>query len=545
MTIRELITKIGFTVDERGLEVYDKAIGRVYDKADGLYKNLNRAADGIMHIGQKMSMYISAPLAALATVSVMAKVKLEDLQNEWGTMLNSQEKGIVFTKEMMDLDEKSPYNTEQISAYAKELHGMGVQTDKILPKMKLFMDISAGSGLPLEFLLQTVQMIDNIGFATGRQLRRLIMSGAIDRKELGKMLGLDLSSGAGMKRMMALADRGKVTSGMIESIFQREGGPGGKYFGKAEERSHTLKKGFDNLWHSIFMLRAGIGDMLTKSVGLSNILQKLADWVNKLTDRINKLSPGWKTFLVVTGGIAFAIGPALIGIGKLLNLFIGLNSAMLFLRAAGFAQGAGGILGMFKGLGAGLGKVLVTVGPVIAMLTIVYFLIQDIYMYVKYGKDASLFGDMSKVWGKPFDDAINNIVMFFFDAWQAVRDWWDDLWADPWKTMRDTLLPDWLKSFLFHQDKNVFGKGATKESDMAQQYQNWLTSMGGTPAQLAGAPSSALSAGKQVTQINVNVTTPVVAGASEADKTAISTHAKSVHHEVAKKIIDSIYNQYK
>ena len=242
MNIRELITKIGFVVDERGLDIYDKAIGRIYDKTDGLYKNLSRAADGITNIGQKMSMYISAPLAALATVSVMAKVKLEDLQNEWGVMLNSQEKGIDFTRQMMDLEEKTPYNTEQIAGYAKELHSMGVQTDKILPRMKMFMDIAAGTGLDAGFLMETMQMITNIGYATGRQLKHLIMSGAIDRKELGKMMGIDLSSGMGMKRMMQFADRGRVTSFMIESLFQREGGQGGKYYGKAEERTLTLKK---------------------------------------------------------------------------------------------------------------------------------------------------------------------------------------------------------------------------------------------------------------------------------------------------------------
>ena len=149
MNIRELITRIGFTVDERGLAIYDKAIGRVYDKAQGLNANIIRAADGLIGIGQKMSLYISAPLAALATVSVMAKVKLEDLQNEWGVMLGSQKKGIAFTKEMIALNSKTPYGYEQIAAYAKEMHAMGLETDKILPRMKIFMDIAAGSGLDL------------------------------------------------------------------------------------------------------------------------------------------------------------------------------------------------------------------------------------------------------------------------------------------------------------------------------------------------------------------------------------------------------------
>jgi hypothetical protein len=451
VNLRELVTKIGFVVDDQGLRVYDNAIGRIYEKAKGLNSNLTRAADNLIGIGQKMSLYISAPLAALATVSVMAKVKLEDLQNEWGVMLGNQEKGIAFTKDMMTLEEKGPYEYEQIHAYAKEMHAMGVESDKILPRVKLFMDIAAGSGLDLGFLMSTMQMIDNIGFATGRQVKRLIMSGALDRGTLGKMLGVNLSSGTGMKQMMKMADMGKITASMIESVFQKEGGQGGRYFVAAEQRTHTLKKGFDNLWHSIFLFRAGIGDAISKSTGLSRVLEKLTEFVDKMTDRIDKLSPGWKKFLVITGGVVFAIGPAIMGLGKMLKLFIGLNSALQVMKFSGFLKDGAGIAGMFGGIAKGLWAAVAGAAPFLLLMSSAMLIIQDLWMYLKYGDKANtLTGELAKMLETSknpvivfvngmMNDLIQTVVNFFFKIGKL----WDDLWKDPWKALND-LVPQWI-----------------------------------------------------------------------------------------------------
>lgn len=529
MNIRELITRIGFTVDERGLAIYDKAIGRVYDKAQGLNANIIRAADGLIGIGQKMSLYISAPLAALATVSVMAKVKLEDLQNEWGVMLGSQKKGIAFTKEMIALNSKTPYGYEQIAAYAKEMHAMGLETDKILPRMKIFMDIAAGSGLDLGFLMSTMQMIDNIGFATGRQVKRLIMSGALDRAALGKTLGINLSSGAGMKHMMKMADMEKITASMIKGVFQREGGVGGKYFGAAEQRTHTLKKAFSSLWQSIFMFRASIGDAIAKSTGLAKVLEKLTGWVERMTDKIDKLSPGWKKFLVITGGIAFAIGPAIIGIGKLLKLFVGLNSALMVMKFSGFLKEGVGLAGMFGMIGKSIGGALLAAAPWIAALMTIYLLFQDIFLYAKYGdKATTLTGTVAK-WLENsknpiiniFNGFLDSIIQGFVDAWFAIRKWWDKLWSDPWAALRD-LVPQWII--------DLINMGVTSKETAAY-----------------ASSSNTFSPADRTAQynINVNVTTPTVAGATTQDKIGIKAYSEAAFKDISKRLCDSLYNVHK
>lgn len=526
MNIRELVTKIGFIVDERGIAIYDRAIGRIYDKSSDLNKNLTRAADNLIGIGQKMSLYISAPLAALATVSVMAKVKLEDLENEWGVMLGNQEKGIAFTKEMIALEGKSPYETEQVAAYAKEMHAMGVETEKILPRMKLFMDIAAGSGLDLGFLMSTMQMIDNIGFATGRQVRRLIMSGALDRGSLGKMLGVNLSSGAGMKQMMKMADMGKITASMIESVFQKEGGAGGKYFGAAEQRTHTLKKGFANLWQSIFLFRAGLGDAIAKSTGLSKVLEKLSSFIDRMTERLEKVSPGWKKFLVITGGVVFSIGPAIIGLGKMLKIFIGLNSALQVMKFSGFLKEGAGIAGMFGGIAKGVWSAIAGLAPFIILMSSIFLIFQDLWMYLKYGDKAkTITGDLAKFLSTSknpiivfvngmLDDLVNTVNGFF----RKIGKLWADLWTDPWKAIRE-LVPQWIIDLI------TMGIGS-KEVGAYNP-----------------APSKFGVAG---TTMNTNVEVKIQASEAGSAREMLANSdalAKKIAHEVNKKQVLSLHNQ--
>jgi hypothetical protein len=527
MNIRELVTRIGFSVDERALDVYDRAIGRVYDKTDGLNKNLTRAAEGLISIGQKMSLYISAPLAALATVSIMAKSKLEDLQNEWGVMLGSQEKGIGFTKEMMELSRKSPYGAEQVEALAKEMHAMGVQADKILPRMKLFMNIAAGSGLDLGFLTQTMQMIDNLGYATGRQLRRLVMSGAVDRGTLGKMLGINLSTGIGMRQMTKLADMGRVTSGMIEKVFQAEGGPGGRYYGAAEARTHTLKKGFENLWHSIFMFRAGLGDAIAKTSGLSKIIEKLTDFIDRMTEKIDKLSPGWKKFLVITGGVVFAIGPAIAGLGKILHLMVGLNSALMVMKFSGFLKEGAGISGMFGGIAKGVWSAIAGLAPFLLLMSAIVLTVQDFWMYFKYGDKAeTMIGDLAKFLKTSknpiigfFNGMLDDLIGWFANVWIKIREKWDLVWHEPWKVLEDAV-PQWIK--------DVLKFGLTSKEAGAYRPTKAAFGVAGTTMQ---------------TNVTVHITQ--APGTSIREMMGMKDTANKVYTEVAKKITQSIYNQHR
>jgi hypothetical protein len=468
MTLRELITKIGFTVDERGLDVYDRAIGRVYEKTDHLYKNLERAADGITKIGRNMSLYISAPLAILATTSVMAEAKLGDLQNKWGVFLGSQKKGTAQVEEFYQAARKTQFGADQIGQYADEMHRLGYSTKNIIPYFKIFSNIAAGSGQDVGTLIAYTQEMINSPASAGMLLKRMQRQHIVSAQALRSVFGVDASTAFGQRRLSQLAMAGRIDASSVMSLFQKEGGPGGRYWGKAEERTQTLTKKTQTLGESFFLLRAKIGETLDKSVNLQKWVERITNFIDKLRLILDKTNPGMKTFLVVVGGLAFAAGPALVGVGKLLHMLLGMGTALAMLKMAGFAGGAGGIVGMFKGIAAGFGSIALKAGPTLLLLSAIALLAQDIFMYMKFGDKANtVTGSLAAFLNNsnnPIVQGINNmlntIVQFFYDRWTEVKNWWDGLWGNPWEAFED-MIPDWLKDFVFQHGKGeTFGKGS-------------------------------------------------------------------------------------
>jgi hypothetical protein len=315
---------------------------------------------------------------------------------------------------------------------------------------------------------------------------------------------------------------------MIEGVFQKEGGAGGKYFGAAEQRTHTLKKGFENLWHSVFLFRAGLGDAIAKSAGLSKVLEKLTDFIDRMTDKLDKLSPGWKKFLVVAGGIAFAIGPAIMGIGKLLKLMIGLNSALMVMKFSGFLKEGAGIAGMFGGIAKGVWAAIAGLAPFIILMSSIFLIFQDLWMYLKYGDKAkTITGDLAKFLstsGNPivvfFNGMLDSVVQGFFDAWNAVYNWWCTLWSDPWKALRD-LVPQWIVDLI------NFGIGSKETAAY-------------TPSK------SAFGVAGTTMHTNVNVTIQSQAVGSAREMTAAAnTLANQIATRVKKELNQSIHNAHR
>jgi hypothetical protein len=517
MTLRELITRIGFTVDERGLDVYDKAIGRIYEKTEKMYTNLAKVADHITAIGQKASLFLSAPIAGIATVSVMAETKLEDLRNKWGVLMNDMDGGAAFVDKIFR--EKMQFPNEQVEAYAAELQRLRVPIDQIIPKLRQYADINARTGASMEDLIGLQQSV-NMGFVNPRLLRQLVGRGLLNRGDLAKIFGT-----SSLQSLMKMANApGGISPAAITKLMDALAM---RSAGSAEMRTRTLKKGFDELGDSVFRLRANVGEMLAKNVGLFKIMERLTNWVDKLTEKIDTLSPGMQKFILVLAGIAFAAGPVLIALGSMLKIFIGLQIAMFAMKATGFAA-------VIAGWGAAFVGFLAAAWPAILALTAGYLIIQDLYMYMKHGEKASLLGPLIgkggamiynfvQNWIKP---ALDDFVNFFKNIWNDIRKWWDGLWSDPWKTLRDAMIPDWVEPLINMAKSGFMAGGATPKQQFA-------------PSGMF-MPALQGSTGVSIGNINVNATMP--AGSTEqqlqAFRDAINPVVKNIFMTEAVKSVN-------
>jgi hypothetical protein len=423
VTLREIVTRIGFNVDTRSLNIYDKAIGRILEQARELQRGLTHAADAIGDLGKKLFIGVSAPLAIIATTSTLAAAKVEDMRKEWEVLIGTAPEGKAFVDAIAGMEDAVPFEREELLQYAKSLRSLGIEQEDVLPSLQKFADISSGSGLPMEQMITRFSMMKNmakeLGYIMGRDVNQLVRRGILDRKQLRTLLGVE--------DIKKIPNQVKMTEKGVERLMDTLGQ---KYMGAAARRSDTLKKAYGNLIDSLFDLRAEFGASIVSTFHLKEITLKLINVLNNLRDRWKKLSPEAKKLIFVFGAIAFAIGPLLLALKGLLVLLISLRTAMAFLSLAGIAGGIGKLIPLLLKMSG----VLLTISLQIALwavaLALVFLLVEDIVGFFT-GKNSL-------------------IIPMYIEAWKEFLTWyqgWGDKLYGWWKSGADTITSYWRKAW--------------------------------------------------------------------------------------------------
>jgi hypothetical protein len=149
ITIREFVHKIGFAVNLSGMDAYNESLERADEKMKKMYGGAEKLIGRLESMGKQLSMKLTLPITAItamAGVSVAARVKQEEMQRSWGVLLRNMGEGIEFTKQMRELSEHMQFDHEQVDNYAKSLMRLQTPTREIIPMIKRFADIAAGTG---------------------------------------------------------------------------------------------------------------------------------------------------------------------------------------------------------------------------------------------------------------------------------------------------------------------------------------------------------------------------------------------------------------
>ena len=98
--------------------------------------------------------------------------------------------------------------------------------------------------------------------------------------------------------------------------------------------SGGIKNAFENLGDSMQQNLARIGELIDDSFNISGIINKLTDFIDKIIDKFEELSPNvQKTILFITGLVA-AIGPLILAIGGAMALLPTLTAGFTALGTA-------------------------------------------------------------------------------------------------------------------------------------------------------------------------------------------------------------------
>jgi hypothetical protein len=373
MVLRELVTRLGFQFDENA-----------YKRAEQAFQNLKSKGESISAVGQKLSLFVTAPITALATAAVVAANQqsdnLEVLRNTFAEIGDEAEATSRRISNSFGLSIAN--GAKFLSTTGAILQNFGLTNKQVLETSEAVIEL--GANLAAFKKVDTAETIEMIKDALAGRLMSLKKLGiVIDQQEVKERIALMRSKGqvfATQQQAEALAT--------LSLIQQRAAFAAGAY--------QKQMSGLDETKARIISRLADLGAKFGKF--LLPIVEKVASAIEKFLIRLEKLDDKTTKFILVLGGIAAAIGPVLIAVGGLVSALGVFGQGLLFLKTASFAA----LVPM--------GLLALKFIAIAAVVGLAFLALEDLYQFFTGGE--SVFGDFVK-WINQLIDSLKELAVQF------------------------------------------------------------------------------------------------------------------------------------
>lgn len=260
-----------------------------------LEKKVGDFGKGMERIGSSLSKYVTAPLTALAGVSVAAA----------NTQLQAEAKLLNALRGREDIQQR-------LMEQASELQSRSTLGDETIINQQAFL---AALGLTETQIRQTIEAAVQLSYATGMELDGAVKNLAKTYSGLTGKLGesipaLKQFTAEELKAGEAVAYINENYKGFAEVAASTGGGP-------------------------VVQLKNQLGD-LAEQIGIVLLptIQKLTEWLSDVTSWMQSISPEAMEVIVTIGAVVAAVGPLLTIGGKLITMLKGAVAAIGFVGAA-------------------------------------------------------------------------------------------------------------------------------------------------------------------------------------------------------------------
>lgn len=315
-TLREFVTKWGFDVDDAQLKKIDDSVSRTQ-------KNIQATARAAVNLGQRLTLGVTLPFVGISAASVKAASDAEETLNKFNVVFA----GVSAQSAQTAKDLASNFGLSQTAA-----QGLLADTGDLLTGF----GFTQQSALDLSTQVQklAVDLASFTNFSGGAEGASAALTKALlGERESVKALGISILEDDVKAKIEALKASGRFTNETEreqKAIATLE-----IALSQSKNAIGDFARSQNSLANQSRVLRARVNDV---AVQFGQILLPFATKVitalSKLVERFGNLSKGAKTFILVLGGVAAAIGPLLIIVGTLVNTFLTLRTALLLVQAS-------------------------------------------------------------------------------------------------------------------------------------------------------------------------------------------------------------------
>jgi tape measure domain-containing protein len=235
MVVRELLTKIGFKLNEQ---------------------QLNTAEQRIQKFSMGVKIGIAATVAGIAAIgksAITAAADMEMLTTQFEVMLGSAEKATEMMEDLKTFAAETPFALEDLAKGSQQLLSFGVKTEDIMKTLKMLGDTAGGSSEKLNGLVLAYGKVTTKGKASMEELNMLAERGLPIFKVLADQLGVTRA------QFFKMVSKGQVSAKDVTKAFETMTSEGGMFFEGMKKQSLTFHGLVSTMRDNFKLLLADIG----------------------------------------------------------------------------------------------------------------------------------------------------------------------------------------------------------------------------------------------------------------------------------------------
>jgi tape measure domain-containing protein len=321
MAIGKLNLKLG--IDVSNLE---KELGKVE-------RSMARFGGKMQNVGATLSESLTLPIIGLGAAALKSFADMEKLQNGLVAIMGSSEGAAIELEKLRKVAENPGLALPEVVKASATLQSVGMSADVARETITQFGNAVARAG-------EGAETFDGVIVALGQ----ISAVGKVTQEDLNQIKG----------RLPEFADVMKNEFGVVTAEAINKMGLSAEDFitrsvsalGELERAKGGLGNAFDNLKDNVTNSLAELGKVINTSLNVEAIFSALSDKINYLVEGFKKLNPQTQSFIIYTGLIVAAIGPAIFIVGKMITTF-GALAGTTKMIIENFKKLKGAVIGAF------------------------------------------------------------------------------------------------------------------------------------------------------------------------------------------------------
>ena len=296
----ELIIKIkGDASDFK--KAVDKSISDAKKSFKGIGDELGKELRRVETVGTTAFKGIGGIIAGLVTGAgtLLQKgnqynMEIEQGINSLSILLGDTQKAQAMFEELREYDKISPFDLNQLIASSKEMMAYGIETEKVIPMMKMFGDIAMGDQDKMSHLALAFAQCSAAGKLMGQDLNQMINAGFNPLEYIAKRTGKTVGE---LREEMS---KGAISVDMVTQAFKDATSEGGRFYNATEIGSQTIQGKMSIMQADFEAFLGEVSREFTNVFG-GKIVPQLSDYLDQIMDAFHE--KGFDGLIDIAGNI--------------------------------------------------------------------------------------------------------------------------------------------------------------------------------------------------------------------------------------------------